>query len=362
MKKERPFVRWELRNKPSKRSFNMIVLQLTQVKRTQIERPKECPHCEGETFQRWGKQTRRVKDSQIRTVKVYRYRCTSCSRTFRHYPEGITHAQQSERMKQLAVICWSFGLSYRKVEAILSAFGVSLSRMSSWRDVQAGAEGIRRKKKWKPVRVVGVDGAWLNGEGVMVAVNLGDGEPLAIGAVDEKDMAAVTRWLKRLKQEHNIGAIVTDDLAMYRGITDRLVLGHQVCHFHVRRWVGRACWDLGQRLPEEWLWIIEHIKVIMQDLPPDGGKQLLDMYRQLPGHRKHGEDRTAVDELRYLLIRISENWDRYTTFFHDPGIPWTNNRTEQAIGRMKMRAKTTRGYKTKSGMLNGLLVSSTSLC
>ena len=143
MKNERPFVRWELQNKPSKRSFNMIVLQLTQVKRTQIERPKECPHCEGETFQRWGEQTRRVKDSQIRTVKVYRYRCTSCSRTFRHYPEGITHAQQSERMKQLAVICWSFGLSYRKVEAILSAFGVSLSRMSSWRDVQAGAEGIR---------------------------------------------------------------------------------------------------------------------------------------------------------------------------------------------------------------------------
>jgi len=63
-----------------------------------------------------------------------------------------------------------------------------------------------------------------------------------------------------------------------------------------------------------------------------------------------------------MLIRISESWERYTTFFHDPGIPWTNNRTEQAIGRMKMRARTVRGYKTEQGMLNGLLLASTSLC
>ena len=339
----------------------MIVLQLSQVKRNQAERPRRCPNCGGDTFQRWGGQTRRIKDHKIRTVKIYRYKCTNCKRTFRHYPEGISHTQQSERMKQLAVICWSFGLSYRKIEAILSAFGVSLSRMSGWRDVQVGAEGIRREKKWKPSRVVGVDGAWVNGRGVMVAVDLGDGEPLEIAAIDEKDMAAVFKWLKGLTQRHGIGAIVTDDLGMYRTMADKLALGHQACHFHLRRWVGRACWDLGQRLPEEWLWIIERIKLIMEDLPPDGGKQLLDLYKQLPGHFKIGQERTPLDVLRFLLIRISENWVRYTTFFHDPGIPWTNNRTEQAIGRMKMRARTVRGYKTQSGMLNGLLVSSVNL-
>jgi hypothetical protein len=233
--------------------------------------------------------------------------------------------------------------------------------MSGWRDVQAGAEGIRRRTQWKPARVVGVDGAWVNGQGVMVAVDLGDGEPLAIAAIDEKDMAAVFRWLKGLTQRHGIGAIVTDDLAMYRTMTDKLELGHQVCHFHLRRWVGRACWDLGQRLPEEWLWILDRIKHIMEDLPPDGGKQLLELYKQLPGHLKMAQERTALDQLRFLLIRLSEQWERYTTFFHDPGIPWTNNRTEQAIGRMKMRTRTVRGYKTRSGMLSGLLVSSTPL-
>jgi transposase-like protein len=99
----------------------------------------------------------------------------------------------------------------------------------------------------------------------------------------------------------------------------------------------------------------------MEDLPPNGGGQLLDLYKQLPGDLKHGRERTAVDELRHLLIRLSEKWERYTTFFSDPEMPWTNNPTEQVIGRMKMRAKTTRGYKTEDGMLNGLLVSSVRL-
>jgi len=52
---------------------------------------------------------------------------------------------------------------------------------------------------------------------------------------------------------------------------------------------------------------------------------------------------------------------RYTIFSHDLGLPWTNNRTEQAIGRMKMRTRTVRGYKTEQGMLNGLMVSSVNL-
>ncbi len=339
----------------------MIVLQLPKVKRIKIERPTKCKYCQGETFQRWGHSSRKIKDTKIKTVQVYRYRCTSCRRTFRHYPEGISHTQQSERLKKLAVICWSMGLSYRGLELILSAFEVHLSRMSGWRDVQAESEQIRKKSQWKQARVVGVDGAWLHGKGVIVAVDMGDGQPLAIGAIDEKDMLSVQRWLRTLKQRHGISVIVTDDLATYRGITQRLGLEHQVCYFHVRRWVGRACCVLLKKLPEEWLWMIERIKLIMEELPPDGSKQLLDLYKQLPGNLKHSRKRTAVDQLRHLLIRLSESWDRYTTFFHDPGIPWTNNRTEQAIGRMKIRAKTTRGYKTTSGMLNGLLVSSTIL-
>lgn len=341
--------------------MSIVILQLPKVKRESSERPRQCRYCKGEILQRWGRVEKRVKDTKVRQVKVFRFRCAGCQRTFRHYPEGVQRARQTERLKALAAVCWSFGLSHRKVSLVLGAFDVSLSRMSSWRDVQEAAEALRQRAKWQPARVVGVDGAWQNGVGVMVAVDLGDGQPLAIGQVDERDAAGVQRWLRALKQQHGIGAIVTDDLALYRGMAERLGLEHQVCQFHVRRWVGRACRELEQKLPKEWLGIVEEIKRIMEELPPEGGRRLFELWKQVPGDLKRGQKRTALDELRSLLGRLSESYDRYTAFFHDPGIPWTNNRTEQAIGKMKVRAKSVRGYKTTSGRLNGLLVSSSTL-
>jgi hypothetical protein len=68
---------------------------------------------------------------------------------------------------------------------------------------------------------------------------------------------------------------------------------------------------------------------------------------------------TPVDQLRDLLIRLSEAWENYCTFYSDPEIPWTNNGTEQVIGRMKMRAWTVRGNKTRPGMQTGLMLAGT---
>jgi len=204
--------------------MTIVVLNLLVVKRKTEERPKKCPACAGETFQRWGQVNKLVKDTRVRKVKVYRYRCCGCKHTFRHYPEGVTQAQQSERLIKLCVVMWSLGLSYRSVVMILAVFGVSLSHMSSsredtgtvWRDVQEAGKQIRRRLKWKSARVVGVDGAWINSKGVMVAVDLGDGELLSIAEIDEKEKVNLQAWLKILKQKHNIGAIVTDDLATYK--------------------------------------------------------------------------------------------------------------------------------------------------
>jgi len=339
-----------------------IVLQLPSVKRINSTRPRKCKYCQGETFQRWGQVAKKIKDTRIRTVTVERFRCTSCKRTFRHYPTGITHAQQSERLKKLAVICWSLGLSYRGLALILTAFGVELSRMSGWRDVQAEGEALRRKLRWKRARLVGVDGAWLDGEGLMVAVDLGDGQLLSIAQIDEKDKAAVAGWLQELKQQHDIGAIVSDDLSMYPNIAERLELGHQVCQFHVRRWVGRTCWELKESLPEEWLWVLEEVKALMESMLPESSRRLHALWKQLPGDKRRTGQDTPVERLRRLLARLVTSWERYTTFFQDAEIPWTNNRTEQMIGKFKSRARRTRGYKTEDGRLNGILVSSQSWC
>ena len=339
--------------------MSIVVLNLPAVKRKVEERPKQCAYCGGETFQRWGQVNKRLKDTRVRQVKVYRYRCCHCKHTFRHYPEGVSQAQQSERLMKLCVIMWSLGLSHRSVVLILAVFGVSVSHMSGWRDVQAAGLRIRGRLKWKAARIVGVDGAWVNGRGIMVAVDLGDGKLLALAEIDEKEKKHVEAWLKALKQQHNIGAIVTDDLAIYKEIAQELEVGHQICQFHVRRWAGKALKVLEQELPPEWLHVIPKLQDLLHDLPSHGGKVLFELWKEIPGRTTlPDEKRTPLEKLRDLVLRLSRDWERYIEFYSDPGIPWTNNRTEQIIGRLKNRAKRVRGYKTTKGLLAGSLVAS----
>ncbi len=69
-----------------------------------------------------------------------------------------------------------------------------------------------------------------------------------------------------------------------------------------------------------------------------------------------------MDELRKLLIRLSDHWDSYRVFDWQPDVPWTNNATEQAIGRMKMRSRTVRGYKSWPGMQAGWILAGNGAC
>ena len=344
--------------------MSIVVLKLPDVKRKREERPRKCPYCEGETFQRWGQGKKPVKDMRVRQVKVYRYRCCRCKRTFRHYPEGNTRADQTERLRVFAVLLWRLGLSHRASSLILSGLNVLVSFMTIWRDVQAEAQSITKRNHWKPVRLVGLDGAYVLGWGekrpVLVAVDLGSGEPIAIGYLQEQDPQALQRWLAPLVQRHGITVIVTDDLSSYKIVAEKLQLGHQICQFHVRRWVGKALRDLQETVPKEWLWLLDEIHTLLDSLPPEGSQTLYALWKQVPGRRSQPDQpRSPVEQLRDLLLRLSEDWSRYCTFQSEPLLPWTNNATERAIGRMKMRARTVRGYKSWPGMHAGLLLAAT---
>jgi len=51
-----------------------IIQELPEV-RVRAERPSKCPSCGGEILQRWGRNMRQVRDTQVGEVEVYRYRC-----------------------------------------------------------------------------------------------------------------------------------------------------------------------------------------------------------------------------------------------------------------------------------------------
>lgn len=339
----------------------IVILQLPDVKRKTEKRPHECPYCQGKTFQRWGEVIKPVKDSRIRMVTLCRYRCCHCWRIFRHYPAGIDRADQTQRLRKLAALCWVLGLSLRGVCSVFEAFGIILSHMSVWRDIQEQAELQAKRRHWQETRVLGIDGAYPLGWGekqpVLIAVDLGEGQVVEIGYVDEKDPRAVKRFLQPLVQRLGVSVIVSDDHPILRKVIDQLGVEHQVCQFHLRRWVGRSLHRLRKQLPEKWLWVLDEVACLIDELPLDGGQQLFDLWKQVNVPRRNpNQPLSPVDELRLLLIRLSENWHRYRVFDWQPEVPWTNNTTEQMIGKMKMRSRTVRGYKSWKGMWAALLL------
>lgn len=336
--------------------MSIVVLQLPDVKRKTEIRPRKCRYCQGETFQRWGRVRKRVRDSCLRSVQVYRFRCCHCGRTFRHYPPGVDGADQTQRLRKLVALFWVLGLSLRGVATALAAFSVPLSHMSVWRDLQEQADLLEKQRHWRPVRVLGLDGAYVQGwdkrkHPVLVAVDVGRGQPVAIGYLDEYNPQAVRRFLEPLVQRLGVSVIVTDDLASFRSVAEKLGVEQQVCQFHLRRWVGRTLRELKETVPKDWLWVLEEIKSLLAELPPEGSRRLYELWKQIPERRVgQAQPLSPLSQLRDLLIRLSEHWHSYRVFDWDKDVPWTNNSTEQVIGRMKMRSRTVRGYKSWTGM------------
>ena len=140
---------------------------------------------------------------------------------------------------------------------------------------------------------------------VLVAVDMGTGQPMTVGYVDEKDPQAVRKFLEPLVQRLGVSVIVTDDLASYKQVADALGLEQQVCQFHLRPWVGRTLHELKDTLPTEWLWVIEDTKTLIQELPIQGDRRLVELWRQIPETRqgRKGSDLSPLDQLRFLLVR-----------------------------------------------------------
>src|SRR3972149_5144484 len=341
--------------------MSIVVLKLPEVKRKTEVRPQSCPYCKGVTFQRWGKVRKPVRDNRYRRVQVYRYRCCHCHRSFRHYPAGVDQADQTQRLRKLVAIYWVLGMSLRSVVIALAPFGVKLSHMTVWRDLQEQADRLEKRHHWNPGRVLGLDGGYPLRKGrrrpVLIAVDLGAGRPVAIGQVDEANPQAVRRFLEPLVKRLGVSVIVTDDLASFRQVAEKLGVEHQVCQFHLRRWVGRALHELRETVPKDWGWVLEEIKALLAELPPEGSKRLYELWKQLPGRQSAlDQPRLPLEQLRDLLIRLSEHWLSYRVFDWQKDVPWTNNGTEQVIGRMKMRSRTVRGYKSQLGMWAALLL------
>lgn len=342
--------------------MTIVTLSLAEVNDETAGRPSGCPKCGNTILQGWGTVPKALRDPQLDEVRVRRFHCCDCNYTFRYYPEGVGPADQSFRLQQLATICWVLGLSTRMVTGILGAFGIQLCHMTVWRDVQALAENWSVPVPPQGVRVLGVDGfyASIKGQdsGMVVAVDMGTGNPVALARIDEKDRPALFAWLAQLQDALGVEVLVSDDFNSYSAAAERLDLEHQVCRFHYLRWVNRLLNSLQKKLNDEWAEPLAEVRQLLRELPPDGGQRIYQLYRQVkPPPRIYNQPMHPLARLQKLLLRLSDNWHSYRLFLEQSDVPATNNATERTIGRWRIRSHCVRGFKTWPG-----LVSAFTLC
>lgn len=329
----------------------VVMIRIPEVGVQPEGKPGRCGGCGGSRLERWGRSKRRVRDVEVKEVEAVRWRCRDCGRTMREYPCGVGRASQTERVRVLVAIGWSLGLSLRAVVWWMAAtVGVRLGVTTAWRDVRAVAEAMRRRRPAR-VRVLGVDGTSVRWggqtRGMVVAVDLGTGRPVALAAVDERSPEAVRAWLQPLVEAYGVEVMVTDDLGTYRAVAEALGVRHRVCGFHRLRWALRALRALKSRVSRAWWPIVDEAMTIVRSRSPDGGRRLAELWRRMALRLRRSGKRAPPERLRLLLARLSDHWH---TWMPEDGVPSTNNRTEQSIGRVKFRLRSTRGLKTWAGV------------
>lgn len=114
-------------------------LMLAQVQSVDSELPDVCPKpgCDGTEFRLHQQLIKPLRDAVHQTVTVYRYQCLRCGRTFRVYPQGVSHAHTSQQVQDLAVLLYLLGLSFGAVSSALDGLGIYLSKSRVYDAVQS---------------------------------------------------------------------------------------------------------------------------------------------------------------------------------------------------------------------------------
>jgi hypothetical protein len=348
-----------------------ITLVIPMVNLTPTARPAHCPHCGHWHLHRHGRVAKRVRDHQVAQVVAARYKCAGCGRTFRHYPAGVTRQQQSQRLVVLATLLWGFGLSVRAAALLLEAFGAALGRMSVWRDVQAAGAALRRRRPGGTVRVLGADETVYRVRGREVVVGFVvdgmGGQTLGVQLLWRGDARAFRAWLEPYARALGVEVLVSDDAGAYGVVADALGLDHQLCLAHVRKAVTKRVRAIGEQAEREWddaaalaqlATDLAQMRSLVGELPSAGAAALGELQRRYQNYPQPGagEQATAGYRMRLLTLELWDDWSKLRLFQLRPelGLDGTNNASERAIGKSKVRYRTMRGYKSLDGLQNGI--------
>jgi transposase-like protein len=318
-------------------------LLVPRVKPLPEARPAACAYCQSPLLQRHQQVLKALVDTHVRQTQAVRYRCTACGRTFRHYAQGASPYRQSQRVISLAVLLWTLGLSQRAVALVLVGLEAAIHRSTMLRDIHRAGASLWDFSPVGPVRVLGVDETVVRMRGRAVflgfVVDTKTGTTVGVDILVERDSEAFLGWLCPYVERLGVQVLVTDDLNTYKPAVEGLGIRHQVCLAHVRKGVTKRL-----RKVEGWEEEKAFIQHLVRKLPQNGGALLLRLERRV----------LRSPSLRRLVVDLQQRWPALVCHQRVAGVPATNNRTEQAIGKSEVRFKTVRGFKSPLGVMAGV--------
>jgi hypothetical protein len=347
-----------------------------------------CPYagCGGQHLQPWQAVPKPLRDTQVPEVVAQRYRCGRCGRTFRVYPQGVSHDQTSARLKGVAVMFYVLGMSYGAVATALTALGWPLSKVAVYYAVQeagAAVAGLRREAVARGggcVTALGVDltsvrcgGAWLT---VGVSVDAVRGTVLSLDLLPNGEAATLTAWVRDLASVLGAELLVSDDADQFKTAADASGVLQQVCTAHVGRnteaWVETITPALASDAdgslaaigvaPEQAVADCRDLlRLVVERQPTAEARAALEtIHRRYLGAAKPEKGGTMSLAYRLRLFSL-DRWNlwprltRYRTWEGPNGetLDGTNNACERAIGWwVKERYRSMRGYKRPASVRN----------
>ena len=358
---------------------------LPRVEPSEFEVPTACPYpgCRGKHLELHQTVVEPVKDTGYQAVSAHRYRCLRWGRTFRVYPQRVTHNQTSQRVKGLGVFLYLLGLSYGAVLLTLEALGVYMARSSVYAVVQAAAEkvpGMKRRAVFAGIRTpalggditsVKCKGAWLP---LGLSVDDTTGLVLTVDQLTAEDADTLKGLLEPIAQAVDAELLVTDDADSFKTVAAELELQHQVCKGHVKRNTETLIKNLEPMVesdqdgslatlgltPEQARHDLQRLAEMILSRRPEEEGELAEIHQRYtdavpPGP---GEKASLTYRLRLLFRDRWNLWRRLTrhrTWRGPQGetVDGTNNTCERAIGWwVKERSRTMRGYKRLQSAVN----------
>jgi transposase-like protein len=358
---------------------------LPRVEPSEFKVPTVClyPGCGGKHLELHQTVVKPVKDTEYQAVSAHRYRCLRCGRTFRVYPQGVTHDQTSQRVKGLGVFLYLLGLSYGAASLTLEALGVYMARSSVYAAVQAAAEkvpGMKRHEVFAGIRTPALGGdvtsVKCKGEWLPLGLSVDDttGLVLTVDQLTAEDADTLKGWLEPIAQAVDAKLLVTDDADSFKTVADQLGLEHQVCKGHVKRNTETLIDNLKPMVesdqdgslaalgltPEQARHDLQRLAELILSRRPEEEDELAEIHQRYTGAVPPGpgEKASLAYRLRLLFLDRWNLWrrlTRYRTWRGPQGetVDGTNNGCERAIGWwVKERYRTMRGYKRPKSAVN----------